>query len=160
MPITRWLVLTVLMGGAMPIRAEAQERSRPWQATFNGGVAFNHEEAMASVGLQLTRRLGERSPVRLGVQAALGIGESAFLTGQAIVEVVPGNGKVRPLLGAGGGVLNEDDFTGGVLHGLAGVEIGLSPESAFRVFGYFGFHDFGNSVAGPSGLGLGASLRF
>jgi hypothetical protein len=148
--ITLLLGLTALGAGA-PARA-AEPR---WTLWAEGGGTRIHDDDQEGVGaLRVQRDLDSRGVFRvqtglvLSLYGALDVG----------VEAHPWpRSRVSPFVGAGAGLMDEEDYGGAFFRGTAGLQVVLSRSVVLRGALQAGTHD---GQAGPHLATIGVGWRF
>jgi hypothetical protein len=137
---------------AAPARAQDP---RPWSVIAEAGRSSLHEDDDPRVGaLRLARSFGEGR--RFRAHAGF-VGSSYFvLDGGAEVALCTAC-RAAPFLGAGIGLMGEDEFVGAALHLNAGVEVALGSRAALRLAGQLGRH---GGQRGPHAITLGIAVHF
>lgn len=146
------VLISLVLAGAAAARAEEPRR---FTLSVEAGRSRIHDNGVATwVGaLRLHRTIGA-GVLRLQVGAAA----SSYGALDAGLEVHPWpRARVSPFLGAGGGLMSEEDYVGGFLRATAGMEAKLSPRAVLRLAVQAGTHD---GQAGPHSATIGFGLRF
>ena len=149
---------TTLLLGALAIAAAAPARAEDpprWMLFAEGGGSRIHDDDHGGVGaLGLQRDLGSRGLFRIQLAAAaasygaIDLGVEAHLWARA---------RVSPFLGAGAGLMSEEDYGDSYYRARAGVEVKLSGNAVVRLAVQAGTHD---GQAGPHSATVGFGWRF
>lgn len=148
---TTLLITTLALAAASPARGGDGPR---WMVSAEGGRIRIHDDETAVGALRIQRDLGSRGLFR--VQLGAIVAASGAL--DAGVELHPWpQARVSPFLGAGGGLMSEDEYFGLYFRGTAGLEAKLSTSVVMRLCVQAGTHD---GQAGPHLATLGLGWRF
>jgi hypothetical protein len=146
-----WAMVMVVGSGAA---AGAEEDVRSWTVAAEPARARLHGDGVAG-SVRAFRDLGAGGVLR--AQAGLtGWAPGGALDAGIEVRVCP-KCRVSPVLGVGGGLMAEDEYTGTFARATAGVEAVLRPRLVLRATLQAGTHD---GQAGPHLVALGLGWRF
>jgi hypothetical protein len=150
----RWAVTAAVLLGAAA-RARGEDARPAWTVAAEAGYGRIHDDDSAPVGaLRVFRRLARSDVLRVQLGAAL----SSYGAIDAGVEArLCPSCRVSPVLGAGAGLMLEDDYGGAVFRASAGVEAVLARNLVLRAMVQAGVHD---GQAGPHLATVGVGWRF
>lgn len=132
------------------VGADAQRVEAQWQ--LGGGIASIHSgnRTGAFVSGGLLRSLDDPGRLRLGGHASISTADEGYITLQLDVQIHPvPSAQVSPFVGVLAGVLGEPEYGGGVLTGIAGIVVPLSPTRGIRIAGGLASH---GDTPGPNFL--------
>jgi hypothetical protein len=147
-----WWTAAAVVLLAAPARAQ---EGGPWMVRAEGGLMGIHGDDEGPAGLLRVSREVEKGG-RLAVDLGVALSSYGSLEGGLEWRPCPGC-RVRPFLGAGAGVMAEDDFGGWLVRANAGFEVPLGPRLVARVAGQLGRH---GGQQGPHLVTFGLGYRF
>jgi hypothetical protein len=148
---TPLLIGMLALAAIAPAGADGEPRSI---LSVEGGGTRIHDDDSTVGALRIHRGLGSRGLFRIQLGATV----AAFGTLDLGVEFHPWpRARVSPFLGAGGGLMSEDEYFGTFVRGTAGLEAKLSRRVVLRLAFQAGTHD---GEAGPHLATLGVGWRF
>lgn len=141
--------------GLMLGAPQARAGDDAWLVVAESGLSRLHEDDLTAGGaLRLSRDLTSGGHVRIQFGGVV----TTYAALDAGVEIHPWpRAPLSLFLGAGAGLMAEDEYVGTFVRGTAGLEAKLAPRAVLRVTVQAGTHD---GQAGPHLAAIGMGLRF